>query len=235
VAVLDGGVGFARRHEELVEEHEVQLAAAAVELPAVEVVLDERVHVALDLPRALLGVGAVVAAAAVVAVKARREAQAVRVVRHVLEGGEASVVHERLAVDAVVVHAGRRVRRAARLPVVVETHIAVPEVAERGGLAVDHPLLLQHAVHDALDQRLVHVVAVEVPRAPAQRRRARLAVVVRERSARQGSECEGLQHRIGLSSKFSEKSAHRTKHKGTRQPGCQRLASVHAHKNFIGS
>ena len=51
---------------------------------------------------------------------------------------------------------------------IVEPDVAVAEVAEGLGLAAEG-LLLDHAVHDARDEGLVHVVAVQVPRAPAAR------------------------------------------------------------------
>ena len=42
-------------------------------------------------------------------------------------------------------------------------HVAVAEVAEGGGLAVDHAGLRHHAVHDALDEALVHVGTIQIP------------------------------------------------------------------------
>ena len=60
--------GGAGRGVSLVEEHEVLFAATAVKLPAIKVVLDEGVDVALDLRVALVVVLAMVTADAVVAV-----------------------------------------------------------------------------------------------------------------------------------------------------------------------
>ena len=42
-------------------------------------------------------------------------------------------------------------------------HVAVAEVAEGGGLAVDHAGLRYHAVHDALDEALIHVGTIQIP------------------------------------------------------------------------
>ena len=58
-------------------------------------------------------------------------------------------------------------------PVVVKSNVAVSQVTERDSVSLD-----DHSVHDALDEALVDVGAVEVPAAPSQRRSQRLAVVV---------------------------------------------------------
>ena len=71
VAVLDHD-GFACRPDVRVHQSQVGLAAAAVELPGVETVVNQRVHVTLDLLLTLFGTElAVVRADAVVAICAR--------------------------------------------------------------------------------------------------------------------------------------------------------------------
>ena len=112
----------------------------------------------------------------------------VSVVGHSLEVREALQIDDRIAVDVVVMHPRGGVGTAAGLPVVIKSDVAVTEVAERSGLAVDSACALDHAVHDALNQALVHVTPVEIPRPPAEWRRQRKPVVVplRTRKIAQG-------------------------------------------------
>ena len=64
-----------------------------------------------------------------------------RVVGHLIEVGEAVGVDERVAVGVVEVERAERAIRAALLPVVVETDVAVAKVTQRSGHAVDHAVL----------------------------------------------------------------------------------------------
>ena len=64
-----------------------------------------------------------------------------RVVGHLIEVGEAVGVDERVAVGVVEVERAERAVRAALLPVVVETDVAVAKVTQRSGHAVDHAVL----------------------------------------------------------------------------------------------
>jgi len=104
----------------------------------------------------------VVRADAVVAVPAGSEAELVGVVGHVLEGGESVEVDDGAAVLLVVCQAVGSVVPTL-LPVIVKADIAVAQVAERRGLAIDHALALDHAIHDAFDEFLFHICTVEVP------------------------------------------------------------------------
>ena len=73
---------------------------------------------------------------------------------------------------------------AALLPVVVQTNVAVAEVAERCGHAVDSALAGDHAEHDGLHELLVDVGAVQVPRSPTHRRRQTQTIVQRQAQRR---------------------------------------------------
>mmetsp|Transcript_34726 Transcript_34726/g.91378 ORF Transcript_34726/g.91378 Transcript_34726/m.91378 type:complete len:356 (-) Transcript_34726:89-1156(-) len=165
MAILDhDGVAAAlrrRRLDDIVPQLHVRLRPATVELVRVEAEVAQLLDVALvKLARADLAIRT----DAVVAIPARREAERVRLVRHVLHGGEAVKVDDRAAVLLVVLVALRPVR-AALLPVVVEANIAVTKVTEGGGNAVDREarVTAHHALHDDFDLLLVDIAAVEVP------------------------------------------------------------------------
>lgn len=108
VAVFDGN-GTASLQDILVESDQICLSAAAVELPRVEVVLAEGLHVGLDLLVALGGIAAVIGADAVVAIPARGEPKRVGMGGHGVEVGEAIMVDDWVAVLVVVMHAGSSV------------------------------------------------------------------------------------------------------------------------------
>ena len=98
---------------------------------------------------------------AVAPAPARRQPELVRVRRHRCHVGKALSIDERRA--RLVVEAQATLGRRALLPVVVQPHVAVAEVAERGRHAVYFAVLADHAVHDPLDERLVDVGAERVP------------------------------------------------------------------------
>lgn len=55
------------------------------------------------------------------------------------------------------------------LPIVVEADIAVAKITERSGHTVHRPVTGHHALHDLLDELLVDIGTIEVPRAPSHR------------------------------------------------------------------
>ena len=66
---------------------------------------------------------------------------------------------------------------AALLPIVIEPHVAITKIAQGSGLTVDNSLLGHHADHNLLDELLVDVEAIEIPRAPTHRRRYASAII----------------------------------------------------------
>mmetsp|Transcript_26803 Transcript_26803/g.80360 ORF Transcript_26803/g.80360 Transcript_26803/m.80360 type:complete len:475 (+) Transcript_26803:116-1540(+) len=195
VAVLhhDGGAAGRRRRrlDEVAPQLHVGLRAAPVQLPRVEPHLAHRPDVA----RVEAAVARLLFRAdAVVAVPACRQPEGVGVRGHALHRREALGVDERVALLVVVRIASLAVP-AARLPVVVEADVAEAEVAEGGGHAVNSVAgaAPDHAGHDALDQRLVHVAAVQVPRAPAERWQPREPILG---GARGGGEEQPADHRL---------------------------------------
>ena len=72
-------------------------------------------------------------------------------------------IYDRLSVFVVVVHSWSGVWGAACLPIVVEAHITVTEVAQRSRLTVHCQIFGYNAVHDGHDKLLVDVCPKKIP------------------------------------------------------------------------
>mmetsp|Transcript_67199 Transcript_67199/g.205797 ORF Transcript_67199/g.205797 Transcript_67199/m.205797 type:complete len:226 (+) Transcript_67199:274-951(+) len=154
---------------------------ATVELNAVEVPdCCHKVDVLLiHLIRGFLLLGA----NAIIGVPPSAQAQAMSMSRHRGEIREGRPIHNRAAIAAVVdvaVRAGP-----APLPVVIQAHVAIPEVTQRRGHTAHLAPPGDHAIHDALHAPLRNVLAEKVPRAPAHGRRSRQAVLETPDTAQQ--------------------------------------------------
>mmetsp|Transcript_41270 Transcript_41270/g.95232 ORF Transcript_41270/g.95232 Transcript_41270/m.95232 type:complete len:240 (-) Transcript_41270:221-940(-) len=144
VAVLDHD-RFAGGVDKIGPQVEIALGAASVEFDGVKAELVERIHVALvardaGLLLVVIAVAARVRADTVVAVPTRGETEFVGLVGHGDKVRKDLMVDHRSA-KLVVVSPLVRTVRAALLPVVVESHIAVAEVAERRRHPVHQPCL----------------------------------------------------------------------------------------------
>ena len=120
------------------------------------------------------------------------------IIGHLLEVWKHRLVHNGVPVFVVVVHSRGRIRRPTSLPVVVQPHVAVPQVAQGRGFAVHRSGPGRHPFHDGHYQRLVHVVPVQIPRPPPQRRGQSQAVIVRRHGRGgngQGGKCSKKKRR----------------------------------------
>mmetsp|Transcript_148095 Transcript_148095/g.412478 ORF Transcript_148095/g.412478 Transcript_148095/m.412478 type:complete len:214 (+) Transcript_148095:203-844(+) len=150
---------------------QVQLRATAVQLHGIEAEDREGGNIALvHGPCSFL----LLFADAVIPVPPDCQSELVAVSRHAYHVWKTLCVNDRDSgiIMVVVPRAG-----ATLLPVVVQTHVAIAEVAQRGGHAVHRPLPCHHGIHDGLDQRLVHIRPEQIPRAPTHGRSETQAVV----------------------------------------------------------
>jgi len=95
----------------------------------------------------LFAAAAVISADAIVAVPACCKTQLMCIVYHLLHVWKAACV-DHWGPILIVVSVVLRTVAAAKLPVVVEPNITVPEVTKRGWDAIDGSILAHHTVHD---------------------------------------------------------------------------------------
>jgi hypothetical protein len=108
---------------------------------------------------------------AVVMIPAGGDVQVMRQIDHGLQIWKRRFVNERVPICIMIMHAGRRRLGAARLPVVVETDVAVAKIAQGDVLPrVLVPSLVQcHAAHDGFEQGLVDISSEQIPGSPSHR------------------------------------------------------------------
>mmetsp|Transcript_52319 Transcript_52319/g.152065 ORF Transcript_52319/g.152065 Transcript_52319/m.152065 type:complete len:201 (-) Transcript_52319:12-614(-) len=162
MAVFDHDRLTTIRFNDVIPELHVRLNTATVKLPGVKTKPAVGLHVAhIVLPV----LGRVVRTDAIVAVPARFQTQAVRIVGHILHVRKSLQIDDRIPVRVMIMVASRP--GVAVLPIVVKANVAIAQVTQRSGLAVNSAHSLHHAIHDALNERLVDLCSVEVPASPA--------------------------------------------------------------------
>ena len=72
-------------------------------------------------------------------------------------------IYDRLSIFVVIMHSWGGVWGAACLPIIVEAHITVTEVAQRSRLTVHCHIFGYNAVHDGHDELLVDICAIKIP------------------------------------------------------------------------